>query len=90
MWSMQNGSYAPGVRQDVTAEVEEARSKLNFSTWDRPQDDADDAPEVIRDHEMPPARFLQFYPQRRLTDGEREELASGLERTFAADPPLHD
>ena len=71
-------------------EVALARTKLNFSEWDRPQDDAADAAEVILDQEMPPSAFLFAYPHRGLTDEERNELAAGLAATFENDPPAGD
>lgn len=79
--------HLPGVEQQVSDEVHEARSKLNFSEWDKKQKSYDDAPEEIREKEMPPADFLRAYPYKDLSDSEREELAKGLEATFAADPP---
>lgn len=80
-------SYLPGVSAMLSAEVHEARSRLNFSEWDRPQEEHNDAAEKILEQEMPPGGFLTVYPHRGLSDDERDELAAGLRATFAADPP---
>ena len=63
---------------------------LNFSEWEQPQ--AKEAVEAVRDGSMPPFQYKPMHPAGRLTWAEREELARGLERTLAADPPVsgHD
>jgi mono/diheme cytochrome c family protein len=71
---------APGswlIARDVT----EGREHLNFSEWQRVQDHADDAAEVVREEEMPPLQYRLLHPEARLTDEERERLARGLEAT---------
>lgn len=65
----------------VAYDVREAREHLNFSEWDREQDDAHEAPEEVRDGDMPLPLYLAVHPEARLTDAEREELARGLEAT---------
>jgi mono/diheme cytochrome c family protein len=66
----------------IVKDVEEGRSHLNVSEWHRPQEDAEEAAEEVRDREMPLPIYLPAHPEARLTDAEREELARGLERTF--------
>jgi hypothetical protein len=80
--------HAPIVGSLVTGEVHRARCELNFSHWDFAQDDAWEAPEKVREGEMPLGGYTTFHPDAKLTDDEREILAAGLEATFEADPPL--
>jgi mono/diheme cytochrome c family protein len=66
----------------VAYDVAEAREHLNFSEWDREQDDADEAAEMVEEGEMPLPRYLLFHPEAKLTDAERAELVRGLEATL--------
>lgn len=69
----------------VASDVREAREHLNVSEWDRPQKDADEAAEEVREGEMPLKSYLVAHPEARLTDAERAELAAGLEATFGGE-----
>jgi mono/diheme cytochrome c family protein len=73
----------------IQHDVDEGRSALNFSEWDRPQD-AEDVGEVIREGEMPPWTYTILHSGARLSDAEKERLIAGLEATFLADPPIED
>lgn len=66
----------------VAHDVAEAREHLNFSEWNREQDDADDAAEEVAEGEMPLRLYLLMHPEARLTDAERAELVRGLEATL--------
>ncbi len=66
----------------VQKDVDEGRSRLNFSEWTRPQQDADDAAEVVREGTMPLKQYLFLHPEARLSAAEREALANGLEATI--------
>lgn len=68
----------------VQHDVEEGRATLNFSEWQRPQKDADEAPEVVQDKEMPPAVYRALHASARLSDADRDRLARGLANTVAA------
>lgn len=73
-------SIAPGswlIRYDVT----EGREEVNFSEWQRPQDEAGEVAEVVLEREMPPLTYRLLHPEARLTDAERERLAEGLDAT---------
>lgn len=73
----------------VYADVKGGRDVLNFSEWDKPQGEGGgDAVEAVRNGSMPPLQYKPLHPAGRLTAGEREELARGLEETLAADPPI--
>ena len=63
----------------VTRDVEEGRSKFNFSDWQNyPVEEADELAEVIQEGEMPPAIFLLMHPEARLSNAEKELLINGL------------
>jgi hypothetical protein len=74
----------------VADHVREAREHLNFSEWDRPQDDAEEAPDEVAEGEMPLRSYLLVHRAARLTAAERAELVSGLEATLAAADPGED
>lgn len=73
----------------IYGDVQGGRENLDFSEWDRPQEaETSDIVEVVRDGSMPPLQYKPLHPAGRLTATERDELAQGLERTLAADPPV--
>lgn len=41
-----------------------------------------EAAEEIRDDEMPPADYRLLHPEARLSEAEKNELISGLKKTF--------
>lgn len=67
----------------VQNHVDEGRRALNFSERSRGHDEADEAAEAVREGEMPPRSYLLLHPEARLSDAEREQLAAGLDATFA-------
>jgi hypothetical protein len=72
-----------------SADVQGGRSVLNFSEWNRPQEaEASEVAEVVRDGSMPPLQYKPLHPAGRLTSAEQNELARGIVRTRAADPPI--
>jgi len=74
----------------VQNDVNEGREHLNFSEWDRPQKDAKDAAEEVRDGEMPMWIYLPAHPEARLTDAEKQALINGLEATIGGKSKEHD
>lgn len=62
----------------VQSHVEEARSRLNFSEWDRAQRGIRDAVEVLRDGEMPPGYYRLMHRTARLTPPEVDTLAQAF------------
>ena len=66
----------------VQRDVERARGELNFSEFDRPQDEADEAAEMVREGKMPLNYYLPAHREAKLTAAEREALAAGLAATF--------
>ena len=72
----------------VTNHVDEGRNALNLSNWDRPQDEADEIEETIRDGSMPPFSYILLHPGAGLDDAEKAALIEGLELTFRSSPPI--
>jgi len=68
------------VQRDVTA----GRAVLNFSEWQRPQEEAGDAAEAVLQGEMPMRLYTVMHAHARLTEAERWALATGLARTMGA------
>ena len=63
--------------------VDSGRGKLNFSEFDKPQDDADKAADVTNDGGMPPDYYTRFglHAAAQLSDVELAELVAGLQAT---------
>jgi len=61
----------------VQRDVEEGRQHLNFSDWGRVRE-AGEIPQSVREGYMPPFQFLITHPAARLTQAEKDALASGL------------
>jgi mono/diheme cytochrome c family protein len=72
----------------VYSDVQGGREHLDFSEWDNPQGEVGDIVEAVRDGSMPPLQYKPLHAGARLSDSERAELAHGLEKTLAADPPI--
>ena len=68
-------------------DIDNARRRLNFSEWDKPQREARGAANEVRRGEMPPSTYLPVHPEAKLTDQERQILIDGLRATVANDPP---
>lgn len=62
--------------------VDIGRTVLNFSDWTRTYPLAAQAPANVLMGEMPIRSYLWVHPESDLTTAEKDELASGLERTF--------
>jgi len=69
----------------VASDVEEGRSKLNFSEWDKPQRKWKDAGEEIEDGEMPMPIYIILHKPADLSDAEKTGLTRGIEALEA--PP---
>lgn len=62
----------------VEHDVKEGRRELNFSEWNKAQEEAGEAADTVRKGSMPP----WYYPWTRLSTAERQELIQGLEKTL--------
>jgi hypothetical protein len=74
-------TFAP-VSWMITAEVDEGRSALNFSEFDRDWPTASKAAPTVEDGSMPPSDYRWLHDEARLTDEERADLIAGLRATF--------
>ena len=75
-------SHVAPVSWLVQHDVDEARASLNFSGWDRPQKDADEAAKMVRKGKMPLSYYLPMHPAARLSAQERDALVAGLVATI--------
>ena len=66
----------------IQRDVSEGRAMLNFSEWQRPQEEAAKAAEELLEGEMPLRIYRLMHAHARLNAVERERLARGLERTL--------
>ena len=55
---------------------------MNFSEWQRPQDEATEAAEEVLEGEMPLRIYQLMHAHARLSAAERQRLAQGLEKTL--------
>lgn len=65
------------IQSDVTV----GRRKLNFSEWDRPQEEAHESAKALRKGTMPP----WYYPWATLSSPEQQALIQGLEATLGTE-----
>ena len=80
-------SYVAPASWLVNKDINEARSKMNFSEWDLVQREAMAAPEQIEKGDMPLWFYIPLHPEARLSAEEKAALIHGIETTFAADRP---
>jgi mono/diheme cytochrome c family protein len=66
----------------VQRDVVNGRAALNFSEWQRPQEEAQEAAEAVLEGEMPMPIYQLVHAHARLSAGERQRLAQGLERSL--------
>lgn len=70
----------------VESHIDSGRSKVNYSEWDQPQEEADKSAETVTENKMPPAFFTRFtHAEARLTESERRQLIQGLTATFGGE-----
>ena len=64
----------------VQRDVDRGREAVNFSTWDRRQDeDGDDLAEAVADGSMPPRNYLLLHADARLSPEEEAALRAALD-----------
>jgi hypothetical protein len=66
----------------IQRDVSQGRAVLNFSEWQRPQEEATEAAEEVLEGEMPLRIYRLMHAHARLSAADRERLARGLERTL--------
>lgn len=72
----------------VASHVNDGRRRLDFSEWDRPNENSQRIIEQITSGHMPPWDYLLLHPEARLTPAEQQALIDGLKQTLANDPPI--
>lgn len=68
----------------IQHDVATGRAALNFSEWQRRQEEAHEAAKEVREGEMPLRMYAVMHAHARLTAAERERLVRGLERTVGS------
>ena len=68
----------------VQHDVEEARSDLNFSEFDKPHKEAKKAAHEVEEGDMPEAQYTLLHPAARLTLAEKQQLLAGLRATLGS------
>ncbi len=64
-------------------DIDEGREHFNVSVWGaQKKNKGKDAAKEVREGEMPPWFYLPTHPEAKLTDTQKQELISGLEKTF--------
>ncbi len=63
--------------------VNEGRGRLNFSEWNRKQEDAKEAVEEVQKGAMPPWSYVLGHPDAKLSAAERQAFARGMQATLA-------
>jgi len=67
----------------LARDVTEGREHFNVSVWgSQKKNEGKDAAKEVREGEMPPWFYLPTHPEAKLSDTEKQELISGLEKTF--------
>ena len=66
----------------IQRDVSKGRAVLNFSEWQRPQDESREAAEEVLEGEMPLLIYRLMHSHARLSSGDRARLAEGLQRTL--------
>lgn len=65
----------------IQRDVNEGRSKLNFSEWGSGEAETDEIGEIIREGEMPPTYYTMLHASAKLSEAEKEALIQGLQAT---------
>jgi len=68
-------------------DVRGGRRILNVSEWNRGQADVERVVEATQSGSMPPIQYKLFHGNSRLSDAQRTQLADGLRKLYANDPP---
>lgn len=71
----------------VQRDVDEGRSTLNFSEWNRGQAELGDLLDQVSSGGMPPMQYTLFRSSASLSSSEKAQLARALTQLYASDPP---
>ncbi|MDZ4700872.1 MAG: heme-binding domain-containing protein [Rhodothermales bacterium] len=81
-------AYIAPLSWRVADHVAEGREHMNFSEWDRPNENFEEIEEVINEGEMPLWDYLILHGEAKLTPDETQVLLAGLKASFDQDPPI--
>ena len=73
----------------VQSDVDEGRTIMNMSEWNKPQPALDEVVEKIQSGEMPPLKYKisPNHKNARLSDTEKQRLIDGFRQVYADQPP---
>jgi cytochrome c551/c552 len=66
----------------IQKDVDEGRAFLNISELDQGTVEVSDVVRQIQSGRMPPAQYLPIHPEANLTDAQKQQLISGIQKTF--------
>ena len=66
----------------IQHDVEEGRSRLNFTEWNQPQREADNAARQVQQGEMPQWYYVLLHPTANLARAEKQALIQGLQASL--------
>jgi hypothetical protein len=81
-------AYVAPVSWRIANHVYDGRRRLNFSEWDRPNENEERIVEDMTSGRMPLWDYLLLHPEAKLTQAEQQALIDGLKQTLANDPPI--
>ena len=81
-------SYIAPISWRMIDHVRHGREHLNFSEWNRPNEDLEEIKEMVEEGEMPLWDYLLMHSEAKLSDEEKAALLRGLAKTFESDPPI--
>ena len=67
----------------IQHDVEEGRSRLNFSEWNQPQREVDNAARQVQRGAMPPSYYGIMHSTANLTPDEKQALIQGLQTSLS-------
>jgi hypothetical protein len=66
----------------IQHDVEEGRSRLNFTEWNRPQRETEDAARQVQRGAMPQSYYVMLHPAANLSPAEKQALIQGLQASL--------
>ena len=67
----------------IQHDVEEGRSRLNFTEWNQSQREVDNAARQVQQGRMPQWYYLLLHPTANLTPAEKQALVQGLQTSLS-------
>ena len=67
----------------IQHDVEEGRSRLNFTEWNQPRREVDNAARQVQRGAMPPSYYGIIHPTANLTPAEKQALIQGLQTSLS-------